>query len=342
MKAAAPLEIELTRLTKIGGPLTKRVSLAPDGTLVKDGSACVMTRGMAERVRVTGVDAFGALIGSLHPSQAIALGALRDGLPDKVEITTEKLLNGVTRPDIIARTGANIIYRGPAFALLDHDSKGMPTAVATRLERAGGFWGALLTVMPALKDTAHVTRRSTSAGLSRADTGEALPGSDGVHVYVATKDGGDSERFLRALHDRCWLTGLGWMMVSSSGSLLDRSIVDRLVGGPERLVFEGGPVLVPPLQQDKESRRPIAVDGVALDTAAVCPQLSIVERSRLDELKAKERERLAPERARGTRGVRRDTGLKARRAHRHVRERRQAGDRPTMRRRAAAGRGAAV
>ena len=144
---------------------------------------------------------------------------------------------------------------------------------------------------------ARVTRRSTSAGLSRSDTGEALPGSDGIHVYVAEKDGADSERFLRALHDRCWLAGLGWMMVSTSGALLERSIVDRMVGGPERLVFEGGPVLVPPLQQDKESRRPIAVDGVALDTVAVCPPLSIVERARLDELKAKERERLAPEMA---------------------------------------------
>ena len=170
-------------------------------------------------------------------------------------------------------------------------------AVAAELKRAGGFWGALLTVLPALKDAARLTRRSTSAGLSRADTGEALPGSDGVHVYVVAKDGADSERFLRALHDRCWLAGLGWYVVSTSGALLERSIVDRMVGGPERLVFEGGPVLVPPLQQDKESRRPIAVDGVALDTVAVCPQLTIVERSRLDELKARERERLAPETA---------------------------------------------
>ena len=85
------------------------------------------------------------------------------------------------------------------------------------------------------------------------------------------------------------------MMVSASGALLERSIVDRMVGGPERLVFEGGPVLVPPLQQDKESRRPIAVDGEMLDTVAACPPLTIVERARLDELKAKERTRLAPE-----------------------------------------------
>ena len=44
------------------------------------------------------------------------------------------------------------------------------------------------------------------------------------------------------------LLGLGWMVVSASGALLERSIVDRMVGGAERLVFEGGPMLVPPLQ----------------------------------------------------------------------------------------------
>src|SRR5262249_10074020 len=123
----------------------------------------------------------------------------------------------------------------------------------------------------------------------------ALPGSDGVHVYIEVKDGADIERFLRALHDRCWLAGFGWMMVSKSGALLERSIVDRTVGGPERPVFEGGPVLLPPLQQDKERRRPMAAYGAALDTGTACPSLSIVEQSRLDELKDKERERLAPE-----------------------------------------------
>jgi hypothetical protein len=217
--------IELTKFTKHGGPLTKNISLSPDGTLIKDGSACLMAHGTAERVRVAGVHGLGALIEGLKPSQAIALGTLRNDLPDRVEVVTKKrLVNGVARPDVIARTGANIVYHGPAFALLDYDSKGMPTAVAAELERAGGFWDALLTVLPALKDTARVIRSSTSAGLSRADTGEALPGSDGVHVYLTAQDGADSVRFLRALHDRCWLAGFGWMMVSSSGALLERSI----------------------------------------------------------------------------------------------------------------------
>ena len=135
---------ELVKFTKTGGPLTKKISLSPDGTLVSDGSACVMTHGTAERVKIAGIDELAALIGSLHPSQAIALGALRTDLPDRVEVTTKKrLVNGVARPDVIARTGANIVYHGPAFALLDFDTKGMPADVAAELQRLGGFWPAL-------------------------------------------------------------------------------------------------------------------------------------------------------------------------------------------------------
>jgi hypothetical protein len=295
-KQPPPLEIELTRLTKHGGPLTKKISLAPDGRLIKDGSSCIMVHGMAERIRVAGVAALGGLIEGLGPSQALALGSLRADLPDKVEVTTKaRRVNGFARPDIIARTGANILYRGPAFALLDFDTKAMPAVVAAELKRAGGFWPVLLAVLPALDAAARVTRSSTSAGLSRADTGAAFLGSDGLHAYVAVKDGTDSERFLTTLHERCWLAGFGWMMVGEGGTALERSIVDRMVGGPERLVFEGGPVLAPPLVQDKASRRPIAVDGAVLDTVAMCPPLSIVERSRLEEMKARERERLAPE-----------------------------------------------
>ena len=289
------MRIELTVFTKHDGPLTKKISLAPNGTLVKDDSTCKMARGTAERVSVPGVDALVALIKNLKSSQALALGTLHADLPDKVQVVTKRELNG--QPDVIARTGTSIVYHGPAFALLDYDSKGMPSTVAAEIKRVGSFWRALRTVLPALDDVARVGRCSTSAGLSRADTGKALPESDGIHAYVAVKDGADIERFLRALHDRCWLAGFGWMVVSVSGALLERSIVDRMVGGAERLVFEGGPVLVPPLQQDRESRRPIAIDGRVLDTVAVCPLLSIIDQARLNELKAKERERLAPEAA---------------------------------------------
>jgi hypothetical protein len=116
-----------------------------------------------------------------------------------------------------------------------------------------------------------------------------------VHVYVAVQDGSDIGRFLTTLHQRCWLAGFGWLMVGAGGQLLDRSIIDRMVGAPERLVFEGPPVLDPPLAQDEAKRRPEVRDGAALDTVAACAPLSIVELATLKELRAKEEHRLAPE-----------------------------------------------
>jgi hypothetical protein len=289
--------IELTVFSKAGGPLTKQISLAPDGSIISDGSACTMGGGTAHRVRIDGLDALAALIETLKSSQALALGALRSDLPDTVEIATKARLNGETRPDIIARTGANIVYRKnePALLLLDHDAKGMPPEIAERMREVGGFWEALVSVAPELRTAAHLLRQSTSSGLMRKDTGERLGGSRGLHGYVIGRDGTDAERFLKTLHDRCWLAGLGWMIVGSAGQLLERSIVDRTVGGSERLVFEGRPVLDHPVQQDTASRRPIVTPGAIVDTRALCPDLTPVEQHELRRLLAAAAHALRPE-----------------------------------------------
>ena len=92
--------------------------------------------------------------------------------------------------------------------LLDYDTKGMPVEVAERIKELGGFWPALVSVLPVLGSVGHVIRSSTSAGLVRTDTGEALAGSSGVHGYVMIKDGTDAERFLSTLHEKCWVAGL--------------------------------------------------------------------------------------------------------------------------------------
>jgi hypothetical protein len=300
--SASATSFEITRLAKTGGPLTKRISLTDDGSTKSDGSTCVMSRGTAGRVQLDNLGAFGSLIHSLEPAEAIALGTLRADLPDAVSITTQDhlaKLNGTAPAGLIARDADHIFYRPDraALVLLDYDTKGMPQSVKAALDECDGYLPALMSVMPELEAVARVTRPSTSAGLYRADTGEVLPGSNGLHVFVLVKDGSDAERFLKTLHERCWLHGFGWMVVGAGGQLLDRSIVDRMVGRGERLVFEGAPVLDAPLAQDKGSRSPIVVDGELLGTVAACVPLTIVERARLKELHAKEATRLAPARA---------------------------------------------
>jgi hypothetical protein len=62
-------------------------------------------------------------------------------------------------------------------------------------------------------------------------------------------------------------------------------------------VFEGAPVLDPPLGQDRAARAPEWYDGEALDTRGSCPPLTRVERAKVAELKAAARAVLAPEAA---------------------------------------------
>ena len=87
--------IKLVVFNKTGGPLTKRITLTADGKITSDGSACTMSRGRAKRVRIGGLDELAALIEGLTSEQAIALGALRDELPDEVRIVTKAALAGV-------------------------------------------------------------------------------------------------------------------------------------------------------------------------------------------------------------------------------------------------------
>jgi hypothetical protein len=294
---ATPLEaFEVVRFTKADGALTKRISLNSDGSTKSDGSGCRMARGNAVRVPITGVAELATLISELRSDQATALGALRSDLPAEVGIVTKRKLHGQP-PGVIARTADSIQYRAgkPGFALFDFDSKGMPPDVEARLELHGQYWNALCQVLPGLRGAAYVHRKSTSAGLLRTDTGEKLPGSKGIHMYVAVKDSADIDRFLKTLHERCWLAGFGWMMIGAGGQLLERSVVDRMVGAPERLVFEGAPVLVPPLAQDEASRRPEVVGGEIVDSLDICPPLSIRELAELKKLRAAAEQRLAPE-----------------------------------------------
>ena len=293
-------QIEITGFAKSGGPLTKRITVAADGSLHSDGSACVMSSGCAYRLQFDTLDGFAACIAGLNPNEAIALGALRDDLSERVEVTTrERLsaLNGTAASDFIARTGNHIFYRPdePALALIDFDTKGMPAAVRATMDQLGGFLPALMSVLPELATAGRVVRPSTSSGITRTDTGQAMPGSNGVHLFVLVQNGADIERFLKTLHARCWLLGLGWMMVGAGGQLLERSIVDRTVAGPERLVFEAPPILEPSLEQDPRKRAPIVVQGDILDARAACSDLTIVERARLRELRAADVSRMRPE-----------------------------------------------
>jgi len=289
---------EITVFTKSGGPLSKHIELI-DGRIANDSSACQMAKGSARRVRIDlhNITALADLINKLTAREAYGNGCLLDGLPDRVTVTTVEKLDEARKsdPTVIARTRDYLVYAAgePAIALLDIDLKGVPDGAKSLINEAGGIWSALRAVLPTLATVARVTRPSTSAGLRNRKTGEIYPDSGGFHAVIAVADGGDIPRFLTDLHDRLWLAGYGWGIASAAGSVLERSLVDKACGSPERLIFEGPPIIDPPLEQ--APRPAVAHEGGVLDTRTACPPLTDTEKDELERLKEAERDRLKPQ-----------------------------------------------
>jgi hypothetical protein len=286
--------IEITVVRSANGPLTKRISIA-GGKMKSDGSACRMVAGTARRMPLDSPAALAKLLENMPSNKAIALGRLRPDLGYTVHVVLKKDLTGATSPNIIARTADYLSYapNEPALMLLDHDAKAMPVEIAAKVEEAGGFWRALVAVIPVLGNAGRVRRRSTSAGLYNGSTRKWLANSASQHAYIAVQDGTDIDRALKTLHDRLWLAGYGYFVVGGAGQVLDRSIIDASVYGAERLVFEGAPILAPPVGQSQKARRPRFRNGEVVDTMAALPPLTITETARLRELKARQKQALA-------------------------------------------------
>jgi hypothetical protein len=273
-----PSIAQITVLAK-AGPLTKRLWIDADGKVASDSSQCSLGRGKAVRCDVPTISDLAQLIDRLESHHALTMGSLRPNLPNLVEVTTKDALDGSTAIDLIARTQDYLIYRKgvPAYVMLDFDRKGMPAAVKERISKMGGFVAAVTTLVPEIAHTARLLRPSTSSGLYRCDTGERFEDSGGLHLYIEIADGADAQRFVKTLHARAWLAGLGWMMVGRAAQMLERSIVDRSTAGPEHLCFEGPPVLVAPLAQDAAGRACVVTLGEGLDTTTACPSLTAEE-----------------------------------------------------------------
>jgi hypothetical protein len=277
-----PAPALLTVCSKIGGALSKHIYRDADGRLVRDGSRCKMSRGRATVVVVDSAMALARVIDGLNGHQALTLGVIKGaGEGETREIAAKQLRRGSE----VARSLEffSFVPSAPAWVLFDIDG----VDAATALE-------AIEAVVPAVRHAAQVSRASTSSGLFSEATGIAIEGSLGAHIYVAVADGSDIPRFLAALFDRLWLTGHGFIKLSSVGSMLERSLIDVAVGSPERLVFEGQPVLGPGLQQKRET---FAVDGQFIDTKAACPDLSESEKAQVEKLRAAAREAIKPKAA---------------------------------------------
>ena len=259
--------LQITKFVKSGafnGVLTKRAYLDEAGKIKVDGTECRMSNGKAYRLPVPNVQALAAAINSLGSNEAIAIGALKEGVTDGARVVTKRNLPAVEQADVIARTKDFVIFPSysAGYMLFDVDTKGMPQPVRDRVAALGGAWGAIVDAVPKLAGSSRVIRKSSSSGISNPETGETR-NSDSQHIYMLVRSAVSIPEILKRIHDILWLAGLGGYVVGAAGQMLERSLIDTAVGSPERLVFEGPVILGEPLVQ--ESRLAIAFDGRIAD-----------------------------------------------------------------------------
>jgi hypothetical protein len=178
-------EITLIKKSGVSAVMSKRIFLDQEGHVSSDGSQCKMAEGTATRAVVETAGEFAKLIASCGSDQAFALDKLRDDVAVPAKITTVATLKD--SPGAIARTREYIDYpaEGPAWALIDFDTKSTPPEAAARIEAEGGMWNALLQVAPGLQRAARVSRASTSLACI-GKTRESQSAAEGVFTTTSS------------------------------------------------------------------------------------------------------------------------------------------------------------
>jgi hypothetical protein len=218
---------------------------------------------------------FKDFLSSLTSEQAIGFGVHDvERYGGEVEISTKA--NARPEEGVLARSKEYFQYLSkPGIMMLDHDpSRYGKTFTPEQL------LDVLSEIAPDLAQSSHLIRGSVSSGVHLQ--GQSPGKGKGFHIYLPVKNAADIPRAGKALFNRLWLQGHGFVTLSTCGSSMIRGPIDAAVFSPERLDFAGKPVIA----SDGLSYSPpqaIWQDGDAVDTSRI-HDLDPHETTELDRL----------------------------------------------------------
>jgi hypothetical protein len=230
----------ITIFTSGSGPVVKRFSMVGD-EVEATASARIHT-GSVRSVRANDPEELTELLDGLGANQAVGLGILATVNQSFPLVTKDALRAGA-----VSRSGDFFSHNeGAGWGLIDIDTKDLPPSVSANLV-GDDIVADIFRVVPELEKTAHVVRPSSSAGIIKPDG--TVREATGTHVFFRLAHAPNLPQLLQAMHDRCWVAGLGYIKLSKAGYMLERSPVDLAVAGAERLIFEADPIVQPPLSR---------------------------------------------------------------------------------------------
>ena len=187
-------------------------------------------------------------IKKIKPTQALGLGINKHST---MGVITSRNNNPKT-----ARSKENFIWnKHTNIILLDYDYfEGLKEC-----NNAKEYRETLIDIDPIFSNVEMLILPSSSSRIFKDN--KVFLNSKGLHCYIMIN--GDVDKFKNNLWYSCWAKGYGAIKLASDGSILPRTIFDKAVFSPERLIFEAAPNLEDGLTQDKLD--PFYIKGTILD-----------------------------------------------------------------------------
>lgn len=232
-----------------------------DDNLTKTNGGGKIYSGEFKNIRLpNGLAGLPNFIQKLTSRQAITLGTAAENGPLRLMVKAK--WSGA--PGTIARTKENIVFRGRSgFLCFDCDSGLSATE----------FLQVMGETLPGFEKLGYVLVASSSSYIYNTETGEALRGHTGWHLYIQLS--GDMSRYPEIAEDhrhRWWLTKHGQIVKGAINQKtgvscrLNRGPTDHCTHDPSRLFFEVAPLVHAPLEQRKPA--PIYHPGETLNIDA--------------------------------------------------------------------------
>lgn len=211
-------------------PLGKAFQPGPAGAVTKK-SLGHLVRGLAEVKHAANLREFALLRSSLTTRQALTYG--RPSHEKAVVIAKGSQPPRDAGLPIVHRDAASFAWSSsPGLLMLDHDPAPGADAMCAK-----DLVFAVCESMPAVEGHPMLWTPSAGSCIYDAASGKELVGVRGSRLYILVDDAREIPALGMLLFDRLALAGLGRIMVSTAGSLLQRGVIDAAVWQAERLDF---------------------------------------------------------------------------------------------------------
>ena len=209
-------------------PLSKRIQIDQGGNLSKSAAAH-LSSGFVETKNFASLEKFGEFMMNLPAHKAVSFGISKY---KKARVLSQHKAQDYSGDEtIITRTRENFSWSNEVGVLvLDYDPK--PDTQPLDQDQ---LVETLRLAVPELTSTTLISKPSASSCIYYQD--QEKRGVAGQHVFMLCDDAVQIPSIGDLIYKRLWLNGHGYIRISGSGSLLERTIIDASVWQPERLVF---------------------------------------------------------------------------------------------------------